>query len=87
MFKRQDTQGMNQDTKNVILATCLSLLVVIGWEYFYAGPQLEKERQRQAQMHPRLATGLQQSGPQAGDYPTGAWGRLRWSVMPPILST
>lgn len=58
---------MNQETKNIILATCLSLLVVIGWEYFYAGPQLEKERQRQAQMHPRETTGSQPSGPQAGN--------------------
>jgi YidC/Oxa1 family membrane protein insertase len=65
---------MTQETKNIILATCLSILVVLGWETFYAGPQLEKERQLQAQMHPRPAPGSQQAGPQAGNTPsaTGA---------------
>ena len=63
-FKRQDTQGMTKETKNIILATCLSILVVLGWETFYAGPQLEKERQRQAQMHQRRdASGAQTTGP------------------------
>jgi len=52
---------MNQETKNIILATCLSILVVLGWEAFYAKPQLERERQLQAQMHPRQAAGSQQS--------------------------
>jgi YidC/Oxa1 family membrane protein insertase len=58
---------MNQETKNIILATCLSILVVLGWEAFYAGPQLEKQRQLQAQMHPRPAPDAQQSGPQAAN--------------------
>ena len=57
---------MNQETKNIILATCLSILVVLGWETFYAGPQLEKERQRLAQMHARDASGAQTTG-QAGN--------------------
>jgi YidC/Oxa1 family membrane protein insertase len=60
---------MNQETKNIILATCLSIVVVLGWETFYAGPQLEKERQLQAQMHPRPAPGSQ-AGPQAGNTPS-----------------
>jgi len=47
---------MTQETKNIILATCLSILVVLGWEAFYAGPQLEKQRQLMAQMHQRQAT-------------------------------
>ncbi len=41
---------MTQDPKNLILAIGLSLLVIIGWQYFYAGPQLEKQRQAQAQL-------------------------------------
>ena len=41
---------MNQDPKNLILAIGLSLLVIIGWQYFYAGPQLEKQRQAQSQL-------------------------------------
>ncbi|HUZ90849.1 MAG TPA: membrane protein insertase YidC, partial [Methylocella sp.] len=58
---------MTQETKNIILATCLSILVVLGWETFYAGPQLEKQRQLQAQMHPRPAPGSQQAAPQTGN--------------------
>ena len=41
---------MTQDNKNLILAISLSLLVVFGWNYFYAGPQMEKARQMQAQV-------------------------------------
>ena len=41
---------MTQDNKNLILAISLSLLVVFGWNYFYAGPQVEKARQQQAQV-------------------------------------
>ncbi len=41
---------MSQDTKNLYLAIALSILVIIGWNYFYAAPQLQKERQTQAQL-------------------------------------
>ncbi|GAC1328430.1 MAG: membrane protein insertase YidC [Beijerinckiaceae bacterium] len=41
---------MTQDPKNLILAIGLSLLVIIGWQYFYAGPQIEKQRQAQSQL-------------------------------------
>src|SRR4029453_17525715 len=36
------------DNKNTILAIVLSALVLIGWQYFFAGPQ-EKARQEQQQ--------------------------------------
>jgi YidC/Oxa1 family membrane protein insertase len=36
------------DNKNTILAIALSALVLIGWQYFFAGPQ-EKARQEQLQ--------------------------------------
>jgi YidC/Oxa1 family membrane protein insertase len=39
---------MSQDTKNLYLAIALSILVIIGWNYFYAAPQLQQERQTQA---------------------------------------
>lgn len=35
---------MNEYTKNVLIAAGLSLLVIAGWDYFYAWPQLEKQR-------------------------------------------
>jgi YidC/Oxa1 family membrane protein insertase len=41
---------MTQDTKNLYLAIALSILVIIGWNYFYAAPQLQRERQTQAQL-------------------------------------
>ena len=36
------------DNKNTILAIVLSALVLLGWQYFFAGPQ-EKARQEQLQ--------------------------------------
>ncbi|MBK9083243.1 MAG: membrane protein insertase YidC [Rhizobiales bacterium] len=44
---------MTQDNKNLILAMGLSVLVLIGWNYFYGQPQLERARQmQQAQTQP-----------------------------------
>ena len=40
---------MKPDTKNYYLALALSVLVIIGWNYFYARPRLEKERLAQTQ--------------------------------------
>jgi YidC/Oxa1 family membrane protein insertase len=35
--------------KNTILAIILSLIVVVGWEYFFARPELQNQPQQQAQ--------------------------------------
>ncbi|NMA96747.1 MAG: membrane protein insertase YidC [Phyllobacteriaceae bacterium] len=40
---------MNSDNRNVILAVVLSMLVLFGWQFFVAGPQLE-QAQRQAEL-------------------------------------
>jgi YidC/Oxa1 family membrane protein insertase len=56
---------MSQETKNVIIATCLSLLVVLAWDKFYAAPQFEKQRQIQAEMQRRQAPSAQAQGQQA----------------------
>ncbi|ARQ02917.1 membrane protein insertase YidC [Pseudorhodoplanes sinuspersici] len=37
------------DQKNMLLAIGLSVLVIIGWQYFVGMPQLEKQRQQQVQ--------------------------------------
>src|SRR6516225_7866688 len=37
------------DHKNTILAIVLSLIVVVGWQYFVGYPQMEKQRE-QAQL-------------------------------------
>ena len=44
--------------KNTILAIVLSLLVIVGWQYFIGYPQMERQRQ-EAQLK-------QQSQPQGG---------------------
>ncbi len=46
---------MTQETKNLLLAITLSLLVVMGWNTFYTTPQLEKERQIQEHMRGQQA--------------------------------
>src|SRR5271154_258825 len=43
----------SEDSRNIILAIVLSVLVLIGWNYFYAGPQLQKDRQTQTQTQTR----------------------------------
>ena len=40
------SQDPNQQ-KNLLLAVVLSMAVLLGWQIFYAGPQIEKERARQ----------------------------------------
>lgn len=40
---------MKSDNRNVILAVVLSMLVLFGWQFFVAGPQLE-QAQRQAEL-------------------------------------
>ena len=40
---------MNETNRNMILAIVLSMVVIFGWQFFIAGPQLERA-QRQAQI-------------------------------------
>jgi len=54
--------------KNTILAIVLSLIVVVGWQYFIGYPQMEKQRreaelkhQEQSQLHPGTQPGAVQS--------------------------
>ncbi len=39
---------MFREHKNTILAIVLSLLVVVGWQYFIGYPQMERQRQQEA---------------------------------------
>ena len=41
--------------KNTILAVVLSGLVLLGWQYFFANPQLEKQRQIQTEQAQKRA--------------------------------
>ena len=44
-----------QDNKNLLLAMALSVIVMVGWNYFYGVPQVDKTRQeaREAQVQPK----------------------------------
>lgn len=53
---------MNGEGRNYILAIGLSILVLVGWQYFVAGPQLEKAQQ-QAEVAAQLSA---ETDPTAG---------------------
>jgi YidC/Oxa1 family membrane protein insertase len=59
----------SEDSRNLILAIVLSVIVLIGWNYFYGAPQLQKDRQAQSQANspassaqPGAGTALPQGG-------------------------
>ena len=47
------------DHKNTILAIVLSLIVIVGWQYFIGYPQVERQRQ-QTQQETQQQTQLNQ---------------------------
>ena len=55
----------NEDTRNLFLAIALSVLVMAGWQYFYAGPQYARDHQAQiqAQMQANNPVGKAGGGP------------------------
>jgi YidC/Oxa1 family membrane protein insertase len=52
------------DQKNTLLAIILSVIVLVGWQYFFAVPQLEKQKQIQQQQQQQQTKQAPQ-GPQA----------------------
>ena len=58
---------MTEDNKNVYIAIALSILVIIGWNYFYGWPQMEKSRQTQLQAQNQTQA---HAPPQPGAAPT-----------------
>jgi YidC/Oxa1 family membrane protein insertase len=54
--------------KNTILAIVLSLIVVVGWNFFIAKPQMERQ-QREAQLKQQEQTQLQKPQAQSGTAP------------------
>ncbi|MBZ6076544.1 membrane protein insertase YidC [Microvirga puerhi] len=64
---------MRNENKNLIVAIVLSMVVLIGWQYFFAAPEAEKQRQaaQTAQQHaatqtnPPAPTPSQAGGPSA----------------------
>ncbi len=53
---------MNENTRNIVIAVVLSAIVLFGWQYFVAGPQMERAQkadelaQQQAQSQPDATT-------------------------------
>ena len=72
--------------KNTILAIVLSLIVVVGWQFFVGYPQVDKQR-RDAELKQQQQTQLQPQGQPGTGQPGGATGRRRalrrFRVVPP----
>ncbi|WP_020179490.1 membrane protein insertase YidC [Methylopila sp. M107] len=54
------------DNRNTILAVALSILVLIGWQYFFAVPQRDAQRQQQAAQQQLNADSKQAGAPTPG---------------------
>jgi YidC/Oxa1 family membrane protein insertase len=50
------------DSKNFIIAIILSSLIIFGWQYFYAGPQLDEQRKAQEQTQQQQSEAPAQPG-------------------------
>jgi YidC/Oxa1 family membrane protein insertase len=55
-----------EDSRNLILAIALSVLVLIGWQYFFAAPQLQKDRAAQQQTQTQAQTNVAPGAAQPG---------------------
>jgi YidC/Oxa1 family membrane protein insertase len=62
---------MINDQKNMFLAIGLSLLVILAWQYFVGGPQLEKQRE-EAKLRQQQQQTQQQAAPGTTPQPGGA---------------
>lgn len=54
---------MKEDNRNLLLAITLSVVILLGWQFFYAKPQMEKQQQiaqqnQQAQSQPAPGAGV-----------------------------
>ncbi|WP_316862298.1 membrane protein insertase YidC [uncultured Cohaesibacter sp.] len=62
-----------ENNRNLFLAIALSFIVLLGWQYFVAGPRMEAERLRQEQLADQQATQTDaagQTGQQTSTAPT-----------------
>ncbi|MGC2079679.1 MAG: membrane protein insertase YidC, partial [Xanthobacteraceae bacterium] len=58
--------------KNTILAIVLSLLVVVGWQYFIGYPQMERQRQEAQLKQQEQQAQTQPGATQSGSAPPGS---------------
>ncbi len=64
--QRQATMN-SEDTRNLFLAIALSVLVMAGWQYFFAGPMAQRQHQAQIQTQSQTV-----QSPSAGQPAQGA---------------
>ncbi len=62
---------MREDNKNLIVAIALSLAVLLGWQYFFAAPQAERQRQAALQQQ---STQVNPTAPNPPSSPSQAGG-------------
>jgi YidC/Oxa1 family membrane protein insertase len=55
------------DQKNMLMAILLSVCVLLGWQYFYASPKVQQERDRQAAIEAQK----KKAGPKTGGAQSG----------------
>ena len=65
------------DHKNTILAVVLSLLVIVGWQYFIGYPQVERQRQETQSKAARAVAGPARTQP-ATPQPNAATSRRKY---------
>ncbi len=53
---------MNYDNKNFVLAIVLSMAIIFGWQYFYAGPIAERQAKEQAAQQTTTAPATTSAG-------------------------
>ena len=69
---------MSADNKNLLLAVVLSVVVLIGWQFFFGVPQMQRQQaQNQAPASQQQAQPQGQSQPPSGGAVPGAPGQLQ----------
>ena len=69
------------ENRNLVLAIVLSVLVLIGWNYFIAQPQMQAERARQAYVHREAPQNAARTEAQKAPSPTGPGALSRGQVL------
>ncbi|MBN9453432.1 MAG: membrane protein insertase YidC [Bosea sp.] len=54
---------MKEDNRNLLLAIVMSVVVLLGWQFFYGVPQMEKQKQAAQQAQSQQAPGTSGSAP------------------------
>ena len=68
---------MKEDNRNLLLAIVLSVIILLGWQFFYAKPQMDKQQEiarqtQQAQGQQTAATSGSTPAPAGPGQPAGS---------------